>query len=50
MRGIGNLNSATYKNYVLGLLFLKRLSDVFDEEVEKLLKEGKSKNRHGGPG
>jgi type I restriction enzyme M protein len=43
MRGIGNLNSATYKNYVLGLLFLKRISDVFDEEVEKLLKEGKSK-------
>lgn len=43
MRGIGNMNSTAYMNYVLGLLFLKRLSDVFDEEANKLLKEGKSK-------
>jgi type I restriction enzyme M protein len=43
MRGIGNLSSAAYMNYILGLLFLKRVSDVFDEEANKLLKEGKSR-------
>jgi type I restriction enzyme M protein len=33
----GSIDSSDYKNYILGLLFLKRLSDRFDEECEALL-------------
>jgi len=32
----GNIDAADYKNYIFGLLFLKRLSDVFDEERDRL--------------
>jgi type I restriction enzyme M protein len=39
IRGGGGVDSADFKNYVLGLLFLKRLSDVYDEETERLLRE-----------
>lgn len=31
----GSIDSADYKNYIFGMLFLKRLSDVFEEEAEK---------------
>ena len=40
----GSIDSADYKNYILGLLFLKRLSDVFQEEAEKIEKETRDKN------
>jgi type I restriction enzyme M protein len=32
----GSIDSSDFKNYIFGLLFYKRLSDVFDEEYEKL--------------
>ncbi len=35
----GHIDAADYKNYIFGLLFLKRISDVFDEEVERILRE-----------
>lgn len=36
----GNLDAAEYKNVVLGLIFLKYLSDRFDERYQELLAEG----------
>lgn len=39
-----SIDSSDYKNYILGLLFLKRLSDRFEEECEAL--QG---NRHADP-
>ena len=32
----GKIDSGDFKHYILGLLFYKRLSDVFDEEYDKL--------------
>ncbi len=36
----GSIDSSDYKNFIFGLLFLKRLSDGFEEEAEKLIAEG----------
>ena len=35
----GSIDSSDYKNYIFGLMFLKRISDVFEEEAEKIMKE-----------
>ena len=35
----GPIDAPKYKDYILPLIFLKRLSDVFDEELEKLSME-----------
>ena len=47
------LNSSDYRQPIMTLLFLKRLNDTFEENAEKLVKQGKSekeaygnKNRH----
>ncbi len=36
----GQIDAADYKNYIFSILFLKRLSDRFDEEVEHAVASG----------
>ncbi len=36
----GNMDASEYKNIVLGLIFLKYISDKFDAKYEELLEEG----------
>lgn len=42
----GSIDSADYKNYIFGLLFLKRVNDRFEEETEEIAeKHGIPKDR-----
>ena len=35
----GNMDASEYKSVILGLIFLKYISDSFDEKHEELVKE-----------
>ena len=43
----GNIDASEYKSVVLGLIFLKYISDRFEEKYQELVAEGGWPEKHG---
>jgi len=41
----GSVEASDYKKYILPLIFYKRLSEVFEDEVERLIEKGVAANK-----
>ncbi len=41
----GEVDAAKYKDYILPLIFLKRLSDFYEDDIQKLTEEYGDKKR-----